>query len=106
MPTTAIDQSDFERILLIKPSALGDIVHALPVLNGLRVRYPQARISWLVNRDHASFVIRKTIKHNLYQLMLPDFIGFSTTPLPLNVSKTYVHIITRLWLKNDILINL
>ncbi len=37
------------RILLIKPSALGDIVHALPVLNLMRSKWPEAHISWLVN---------------------------------------------------------
>lgn len=39
---------EFERILVIKPSSLGDVAHALPVLNGLRVRYPHARIAWLI----------------------------------------------------------
>jgi len=38
----------FQRILLVKPSSLGDIVHALPVLHGLRTRFPKAHISWLV----------------------------------------------------------
>ncbi|HSQ57592.1 MAG TPA: glycosyltransferase family 9 protein, partial [Gemmata sp.] len=37
------------RIAFIKPSALGDIVHALPVLTALRVRFPAARITWVVN---------------------------------------------------------
>jgi heptosyltransferase I len=36
------------RILVIKPSAIGDVVHALPVLNLLRKRWPTAQISWLV----------------------------------------------------------
>lgn len=40
------------RIALIKPSALGDIVHALPVLSALRRRYPDALISWIVNRAY------------------------------------------------------
>jgi lipopolysaccharide heptosyltransferase I len=40
------------RILLIKPSALGDIVHTLPVLSALRQRFPQAHIAWLVNRAY------------------------------------------------------
>jgi lipopolysaccharide heptosyltransferase I len=40
------------RIALIKPSALGDIVHSLPVLTALRRRYPQAHISWVVNRAY------------------------------------------------------
>src|SRR5688572_7245290 len=38
------------RIAIIKPSALGDIVHSLPVLSGLRQRFPHAHIAWLVNR--------------------------------------------------------
>ena len=36
------------RILIIKPSSLGDVTHALPVLHLLRKRYPDAKISWLV----------------------------------------------------------
>ncbi len=54
-----LDRVDARRIALIKPSALGDIVHALPVLTALRVRFPAARITWVVNaayepliRDH------------------------------------------------------
>ena len=39
---------DFRKILLIKLSAVGDIVHTLPVLNKLRRRYPNAQIDWLV----------------------------------------------------------
>jgi heptosyltransferase-1 len=36
------------KILIIKPSALGDIVQALPVLTGLRRRWPDAQIDWIV----------------------------------------------------------
>jgi heptosyltransferase-1 len=36
------------RILLIKPSAIGDVVHALPILALLRKRWPGAHIAWLV----------------------------------------------------------
>jgi lipopolysaccharide heptosyltransferase I len=45
---------DFEarRIVIIKPSALGDIIHSLPVLTALRHRYPRARITWVVNRTY------------------------------------------------------
>jgi lipopolysaccharide heptosyltransferase I len=45
-----------QRILLIKPSALGDIVHALPVLSLLRRRWPEAHIAWLVNRAFAELL--------------------------------------------------
>jgi lipopolysaccharide heptosyltransferase I len=40
------------RIALLKPSALGDIIHSLPVLTALRRRYPQAHICWVVNRAY------------------------------------------------------
>jgi len=40
------------RIVLIKPSALGDIVHSLPVLTALRQRFPAAHIAWVVNRAY------------------------------------------------------
>jgi heptosyltransferase-1 len=36
------------RILLIKTSSLGDVVHNLPVVTDLRRRYPEARIDWVV----------------------------------------------------------
>src|SRR5262249_58666126 len=43
---------DARRIALIKPSALGDIVHSLPVLTALRHRFPHAHITWIVNRGY------------------------------------------------------
>ena len=39
---------DFSRTLIIKPSSLGDIVQALPVLTSLREAHPEAHIAWLV----------------------------------------------------------
>ena len=42
-------RQEFKRILLIKPSSLGDVIHALPVLHGLRRRYPRAHLAWLVS---------------------------------------------------------
>ena len=44
------------RILLIKPSSLGDCLHALPVLNGLRKAWPGAKISWLINSEYAQLI--------------------------------------------------
>jgi lipopolysaccharide heptosyltransferase I len=45
------------RIALIKPSALGDIVHSLPVLTAVRQRYPEAYIAWVVNRDYEALLL-------------------------------------------------
>jgi lipopolysaccharide heptosyltransferase I len=44
------------RIALIKPSALGDIIHSLPVLTALRGRYPAAHISWVINRGYEALL--------------------------------------------------
>lgn len=41
------------RILLVRMSALGDIVHALPVLAALREAHPDAAIDWLVDARYA-----------------------------------------------------
>ena len=46
----------FERVLIIKPSSFGDVIHALPVLNGLRRRHPGSRISWLVSTSCAGLL--------------------------------------------------
>jgi heptosyltransferase-1 len=37
-----------KKILLIKPSAIGDVVHGLPVLNLMRRRWPSAHIAWML----------------------------------------------------------
>lgn len=61
------------RILIVKPSSLGDIIHSLPVLWELRKKYPDAIIGWVVKEvwqdilsdnpliDHL-IVLRKGIK--------------------------------------------
>ncbi len=46
----------FGNILLIKPSSPGDIIHALPVLHGLRRRYPRSIITWLVASPFANLI--------------------------------------------------
>ncbi len=45
-----------QRICLIKPSAVGDIVNALPVLSALRRRWPEAWIAWVVNHSFRSLL--------------------------------------------------
>lgn len=51
-----LDRMDARRIALVKPSALGDIVHALPVLTALRVRFPAASITWVVNSAYEPLI--------------------------------------------------
>jgi len=45
-----------QRILIIRPSALGDVCRSVPVLASLRRAYPDARIDWLVQTEFADAV--------------------------------------------------
>jgi ADP-heptose:LPS heptosyltransferase len=40
-------------ILVIKPSSLGDVVHTLPAVACVKRRWPDARLTWLVNPEWA-----------------------------------------------------
>jgi heptosyltransferase I len=48
LPPDDLRNQQFRKILLIKLSAVGDVVHTIPVLNKLRRRYPTAHLNWLV----------------------------------------------------------
>lgn len=54
--TSELVARSFDRILLVKPSSLGDVIHALPVLHGLRTRYPNSKIDWLIAAPYAPLV--------------------------------------------------
>jgi heptosyltransferase-1 len=46
-------ESASQNILIIRTSALGDIVHALPVLTALKRHFPRARVGWVVEKVFA-----------------------------------------------------
>ena len=53
---STVELAQFRKILLIKPSSLGDCLQALPVLNALRKALPVAKIVWLINREYADLL--------------------------------------------------
>ena len=58
-PSAELRSRDFRKILLIKLSAVGDVIHTIPVLNKLRRRYPSAQLDWLVTP-----AIAELLRHN------------------------------------------
>ena len=44
------------RILIVKTSSMGDVVHALPVVHDLRRAFPNIEIEWLVESSFAGIV--------------------------------------------------
>jgi heptosyltransferase-1 len=48
-----VNLSACESLLIVKPSSLGDIVHALPAAAAIRRAAPEARLDWLANSEWA-----------------------------------------------------
>lgn len=44
------------KVLLVKTSSLGDVVHNLPAVTDIRTRFPDAAIDWAVEEDYAPLV--------------------------------------------------
>ncbi len=48
------------RILIVKLSSLGDVLHALPAAQALRATFPEAHLAWAVERTHAALLEGQT----------------------------------------------
>ena len=46
------------RVLIVKLSSLGDVVHAMPVVHDIRTAHPQAQVDWVVEPGFAPLVRR------------------------------------------------
>lgn len=70
-------------ILIVRLSALGDIVHALPVLSSLRRALPESNIDWLVEENYAAIlsiasgIRRRVIVRATRSFESPDSISFA-----------------------------
>jgi 3-deoxy-D-manno-octulosonic-acid transferase/heptosyltransferase-1 len=51
-----LEKNPPETILIIKLSAIGDVIHTLPFLDVLRRRYPHAAIDWLIEEDACQII--------------------------------------------------
>src|SRR3954454_13375745 len=51
------DLTRVERVLIIRMSAIGDVIHALPLASALKRAYPHLKISWLVEEIPAEVVL-------------------------------------------------
>jgi len=56
LPAEALGEDGRLRVLIVRMSALGDVIHGLPVLHALRAAYPDAEIGWAVE-DRLSAVL-------------------------------------------------
>jgi heptosyltransferase-1 len=50
------------RILVIRPSSLGDIVHALPIVHDLHRHRPGIEIDWVVEEPFTALVMNRGVR--------------------------------------------
>jgi heptosyltransferase I len=63
------------RILVLKPSSLGDIVHTLPSVAALRAKFPGAHLTWMVNPEWAPLLEGNTHLNKTLIFPRADFRG-------------------------------
>lgn len=54
-----------EKILIVKPSSLGDIVHSLPFLNSLKSCFPKSEIHWVIAKGLEGMLEGHPMVHKL-----------------------------------------
>lgn len=60
--------TELMRILIVKLSSIGDIVHTLPALAAIQNALPEAEISWVVERRAAEILRRNELLDNLIEI--------------------------------------
>ncbi len=70
---TDLRSADFRKILLVKLSAVGDVIHTIPVLNKLRRRYPAAQLDWLVTPPIAELLRHHPAISNVIEFAREDW---------------------------------
>ena len=58
------------KILVIKMSSLGDVIHTLPAISDIKTAYPNAEITWLVEPSFAEVIQWHPGVNNIIQIPL------------------------------------
>ena len=61
-----------KRILIIKPSSLGDIVHTLPLAHAVKRCFPKSFIGWIVQQSFASLLQADNSIDAVYPIRIPS----------------------------------
>ena len=61
-----------KRVLIIKQSSLGDVIHTLPLVHALKRRYPGVFIGWVVEQGFAALVDQDDAVNVVYPIHIPS----------------------------------
>ena len=92
LPPADLTRREFRKILLIKLSAVGDVVHTIPVLNKLHRRYPMAQLDWLVTPAIAELLRHHPAITNIIEFEREAW----STPWRLTPFASYARLATKL----------
>lgn len=81
------------RILIIKTSSLGDVIHALPVLEYLRQAAPEAVIDWVVDEAFADLLTGNPL---IRRLITVDMRRWKKTPFSLQTQAALIDVVRKL----------
>ena len=70
------------KILIVRLSALGDIIHTLPLLSALKELYPSSHIDWVVEDKAAAFLRNADSYEGLAQQLRCRRLVAYRVPLP------------------------
>ena len=73
-------------VLILRVSAIGDVIHTLPAIFLIKKVYPKAKISWVVQEKAADLLINQPFIENVW--ILPDkFLTKKNRPLAIKTIK-------------------
>ena len=58
------------KVLVVKLSSLGDVVHTLPAVMDMQAAFPNAQIDWVVERGFAPLAARCQVVHRVIPCQL------------------------------------
>jgi heptosyltransferase I len=63
------------KILIVKLSSIGDVIHTLPVLAAIKTALPSAEVSWIVEKGSAELLRNNELLKNLIEIDTKSFRG-------------------------------
>lgn len=76
------------RVLIVKISALGDVIHALPALAWIKSHTPSAEVDWLVEEGFAPLIEGHPLLHRVHRLGLKRWRGQGWSAMVRGVGQT------------------